>query len=235
VTFVSLSQPARADSQVSDNLLVRLYNCLVARYGPQHWWPAEDPLELVVGAILTQNTSWRNVEKAIASLKTAGLMSIAAIHVTPPDELARAIRSSGCQTVKAARLQAFVQHVRAHHHGNLTAMLKQSGSDLRRELLSIRGIGPETADCIVVYGGNWPSFVVDAYTRRLFERVGFLTQPSYDEAQQFCHERLPRDPRLFNEFHALIVRHSIVHCRARRRCVGCPVADWCPGFESNVD
>ncbi len=223
------------ESTHSKDQLILLFDRLFERYGPQHWWPADDPFEMVVGAILTQNTSWKNVEKAIESLKAAEMLSMPAIGATPPDELARVIRSSGCHTVKAGRLKALVSHVERHYDGDLPAMLRQSGSELRRELLTIRGIGPETADCIVLYGGEKPSFVVDAYTRRLFDRAGFLARPTYDGAKEFCEALLPPDTRLFNEFHALIVRHSIVHCRSRPRCAGCPLADWCPGFRSGVN
>jgi endonuclease-3 related protein len=215
--------------------LSQLYERLLARYGPQDWWPAEDAFEMIVGAILTQNTSWKNVERAIASLKAAALLSLAAIEVTPSDELARVIRSSGFHRVKAGRLKAFVAHVRAQHAGDLAAMLAQDGLTLRRELLGVPGIGPETADCIVLYGGRWPSFVADAYARRLFDRLGLLSLPSYEDVQKYCHAHLPADSRLFSEYHALIVRHSIVHCRARPRCRGCPVADDCPSFTSCVD
>jgi endonuclease-3 related protein len=219
--------------QASEEPLL-VFDRLLERYGPQHWWPADDAFEMAVGAILTQHTSWKNVEKAIARLKAVGQLSLSAIEATDPSELAVLTRSAGCSTVKAARLKSFASHVRNHYDGQLATMLAQGGAPLRRELLSISGIGPETADCIVLYGANQPKFVVDAYSRRLFDRLGLIPRPSYDDVQRFCEASLPPDARLFNEFHALIVRHSIVHCRVQPRCAGCPLADRCAAYRLAV-
>ncbi len=210
--------------------LGELFRRLSQAYGPQGWWPAETAEEMIVGAILVQNTAWRNVEKALASLKAADRLSLRAIDQTPLDELAALIRSSGFYREKAKKLKAFAAHVHTRYAGNLAALLAGEPRELRRELLALRGIGPETADSIILYAAGQPIFVVDAYTRRLFARLGLPVASEYDAIQRYCHERLATDARLFNEYHALIVRHAVVHCRARPRCAGCPLAEVCPSF-----
>lgn len=206
----------------------QLYERLFATYGPQHWWPAEGTFEMIVGAILVQNTAWTNAAKAIARLKSADLLSPEALLAVPEADLAEQIRSSGYFNAKARKLKAFVTHLAEHHGNGLKSLFAQETHTLREELLGIHGIGSETADSIVLYGAGRPIFVVDAYTRRLFTRLGILDRPTYDAVQQYCHLHLPSDAALFNEYHALIVRHSVTHCRARPICEGCPLVPVCP-------
>ena len=208
--------------------LAGLYDALLDAYGPQHWWPADSAFEMIVGAFLTQNTAWTNVEKAIGRLKMADKLSLAGIRGLRDDELGELIRPSGYFRQKARRLKAFVEYLDRAHGGSLEHLLSQDAADLRRELLGLHGVGPETADSIVLYAAGRPSFVVDAYTRRLFDRLGVLPRPTYDEVQSYCQERLPADAPYFNEFHALIVRHCADRCQARPRCPGCPLAQICP-------
>ncbi|MCI0859144.1 MAG: endonuclease, partial [Chloroflexi bacterium] len=156
--------------------LLDLYHRLLDRYGPQGWWPGDGPLDVVIGAILTQSAAWTNVERAIANLKAAGCWSLEAIHQQTQDDLAAIIRPSGYFNAKARKLKAFAEHVHLHHSGHLEALLSQGIVPLRAELLSIHGIGPETADDIVLYAAGKPSFVIDAYTRRIVQRLGVLSE-----------------------------------------------------------
>lgn len=204
-----------------------VYDRLVQAYSPQHWWPADSAFEMIVGAFLVQNTAWTNAERAIGRLRDAGRLSPEAMQETAEADLAELIRPSGFFRQKARRLKSFVTHLSERHGGSLDALFNQDPLDLRRELLGLHGVGPETADSIVLYAARKPIFVVDAYTRRLFDRLGILPAPSYDTVQRLAHATLPGDTTIFNEFHALIVRHSIVHCRATPRCGGCPLLERC--------
>ena len=202
--------------------MLRIYEVLHGHFGPQHWWPGEDPFEVIVGAILAQNTSWKNVERAIASLKKAGVLSPEGIGALPFEKLAELIRASGTYRVKADRLLRFVSFLKGNYGLNLRAMFALPLPRVRRELLTVRGIGPETADSILLYAGGRPVFVVDAYTRRIFSRHGFIGEGcSYDELQSLFMKALSPDARLFNEYHALIVRLGKSRCRARPMCEGC--------------
>jgi endonuclease-3 related protein len=208
--------------------LLTIYQLLFDRYGPRHWWPAETPFEMAVGAILTQNTNWRNVEQAIANLRQADALSAAALCALPRPELEALITHSGFFRQKAERLQLFGCYLRGHYQGRLEKMLRQPLAPLREELLRLKGIGPETADSILLYGGDYPSFVVDAYTGRLFNRLGFLQgTEKYQQIRDFFMDRLPPDPSLYNEYHALIVIHCKEHCRKRPLCPGCPLERIC--------
>ncbi len=201
-----------------------VFNRLLSAYGPQHWWPADTKTEIVVGAILTQNTAWTNVERAIANLRAARKLTWAALRELREDELAALIRPSGTYRVKARRLKMFVDMLWASHDGSLDALLTGELSDVRRRLLAIPGIGPETADAILLYAGNRTTFVVDAYTQRLMRRHFFVEPGSSYEVTQICfHRFLPREPSLFNEFHALIVAVGKKHCRVTAQCAGCPL------------
>jgi len=208
--------------------LLQIYRVLFKTYGQRHWWPADSPFEVVVGAFLTQNTNWNNVEKAIANLKQAQALSHRAVLEMPTDQLEELIRPAGFFRQKAERLKLFCHHLVCHHQGSLDVMLQQPTSQLRSELLSLKGIGPETADSILLYAGQHRSFVVDAYTRRLFSRIGILQgTENYAEIRDLFMARLPAEVELYNEYHALIVQHCKQFCRTRPLCPACPLAELC--------
>lgn len=197
-------------------------------FGPAGWWPGETPFEICVGAILTQNTSWTNVEKALGELRRRDLLSFARLRRLPLSRLAPLIRSSGYFNVKARRLRAFLEFLEEQFDGSVEAMAGESASALRPRLLAVDGIGPETADSIVLYAAGLPVFVVDAYTRRVFVRLGLLRgEETYDEVQHLFTAHLPADPDLFNDYHAQIVRLGKEVCRPRPRCGSCPLERLC--------
>ena len=203
--------------------LLRLYDRLHRRYGPQRWWPARSRFEVVVGTILTQNASWRNAERAIGSLRAAGALRVRAILALPAARLAALLRPSGTFRLKGRRLRAFARHV-ARRRGGLSRLLALPLAALRAELRGIPGIGPETADTIALYAAGRPIFVVDAYTRRILARHRLVAPDAdYATVQTLLMSHLPHDPALFNEFHALLVRVGKDHCRTRPRCEGCPL------------
>ncbi len=207
-----------------DDVLSGIYRRLFERFGPQHWWPGETPFEVVVGAILTQNTNWANVEKAIRNLKEAGVLSPQGLRRIPEGRLAALIRPSGYFRVKAGRLKAFITFLHEICGGRLERLASIETGELRRRLLDVRGIGPETADSILLYGLDRPVFVVDAYTRRILYRHGIVpAEADYHEVQGIFQRALPGDLRLFNEYHALIVRLGKTYCRPRPDCGGCPL------------
>ena len=209
--------------------LLAIYALLHRHFGPRHWWPAETPFEVVIGAILTQNTAWRNVERAIANLRAAGALTPRALLKRELAELEAMIRPAGFFRQKATRLQGFARYLEAHHHGDLRGWLGRPLDLVRAELLRLPGIGPETADAILLYAGQRPSFVVDAYTRRLFGRLGLLRgSESYDQVRALFMTALPPDAELFNEFHALIVEECKACCLPRPRCPSCPLRPLCP-------
>lgn len=209
------------------DLVLWAYERLRAANPRPGWWPADTPFEVMVGAILTQNTAWTNVEKAVAQLKVAGLLSPRAIVDTPVETLAPLIRSSGYFNVKAVRLKALAQWV--CDRGGLSALALVPTAVLRADLLSVKGVGPETADDMLLYAFGRPVFVVDAYTRRLFKRLGVVAgTEDYEVLRRGFESMLPPDPGLFNEYHALIVGHGKEYCRPRPRCSGCPLLDLCP-------
>ena len=204
-------------------VLLAYYNALFAAHGSQHWWPGRTPFEVIVGAILTQSTSWTNVEPCIKSLRREKLLTPRAIETVTAARLARLIRSSGYFRQKAKKLKAFVHFLRTHYQGSLAKMFRAPTPTLRKQLLAIHGIGPETADAILLYAGNHPVFVVDAYTRRILERHQLAeARQSYEQVRQLFEGTLPPDPALYNEFHALIVHTGKHYCRARNpRCNEC--------------
>jgi len=207
---------------------MELFETLLKSYGALHWWPAETPFEVCVGAILTQNTNWGNVEKAIVNLKREGLLSLEALWDIDRERLAELIRPSGFFNVKSARLKDFVGWV-LRRHGSLDAMFSGDWVALRDELIGVRGIGRETCDSILLYAGDKPSFVVDAYTKRLFFRLGLVQESdSYQQMRALFMDALPPDSGLYNEYHALIVEHCKRHCRKKPLCVGCPLCPVCP-------
>jgi endonuclease-3 related protein len=197
--------------------LQSLYRRLFDHYGPQDWWPAETPFEVMVGAVLTQNTAWVNVEQAIENLRRADLLDPAAIAALAPERLARQLRPAGYFNVKAKRLQALCRWLLAQRDPASLAT-----ETLRRRLLSIHGVGPETADDILLYAYQRPVFVIDAYTRRLGARLGLLDgELPYEALRGIFEQRLPPDTALYNEYHALIVRHAKETCRPRPKCEAC--------------
>lgn len=207
------------------NELHTIYDRLFAAYGPQHWWPARTRTEIVIGAILTQNTAWKNVERAMDNLRHAGLLCWTALRDLSEKELAEHLRPSGTYRVKAARLRAFVDCLWRHHGGDLSSMLFGYVEDARRRLLAVHGIGPETADAILLYAGKRPTFVVDAYTKRILRRHHLIESGAdYAGVQKLFHTALEPDVQRFNEYHALLVEVGKRHCRARARCDGCPLS-----------
>lgn len=230
-TQASLTEPAApADQDLMGRLLREIYGRLYQRYGPQCWWPGEGSLDVAIGAILTQAAAWTNVERAISNLKEADCWSLAALHRCTQEELARIIRPSGYFNAKARKLKAFSEHVVRHYGGDLGDFLGQELGPLRSELLSIHGIGPETADDILVYAAGKPSFVIDAYTRRIVQRLGVMPQGArqgYGAFQALFHDHLPREVPLFNEYHALLDRHAKEACTKTPQCEGCCLRDIC--------
>jgi endonuclease-3 related protein len=203
-------------------VLQDIYRRLFERYGPQHWWPAREPFEVIVGAILTQSTAWTNVEKAIANLRAADKLSAEALRTLPDNELAALIHPCGYYNVKARRLKAFADWLGERYSDNLDEMFAGDTGSRRKQLLGIHGIGEETADSIILYAGNRPAFVIDAYTRRIIDRLGLTPHhPSYNNYQTLFTANLPVDAGLFNEYHALLVRHAKEACRKRPLCQGC--------------
>ncbi|MDP8230116.1 MAG: endonuclease III domain-containing protein [Candidatus Gorgyraea atricola] len=205
--------------------LLRIYDLLYQRFGPRKWWPADTRLEIIVGAILTQNTSWANVEKAIANLKKAKALDLKQLSRTPKKRLAGLIRPAGYYNIKADRLKNFLTFLDSAHKNSLEKMLRQNTRVLRNELLSINGIGPETADSILLYAGKKPVFVVDAYTKRIFSRHRYINEDAdYDQVQRLFMENLAPNVRLFNEFHALIVELGKNVCKSKKPLCGkCPI------------
>jgi endonuclease-3 related protein len=209
--------------------LQRVYERLLKRFGHAGWWPGETPFEVCIGAILTQNTSWTNVEKALGALRRRDLLSTSRLRAVPASRLARLIRSSGYYNVKARRVRAFLDLLQREYGGRAERMADEEPWTLRERLLGVDGIGPETADSIVLYAAGHPIFVVDAYTRRVFARLGHVKgDEPYDTVQRFFMERLPPNAPLFNDFHAQIVRLGKDVCRPRPRCNGCPLDALCP-------
>jgi len=208
--------------------LRRVYRRLRRHFGPAGWWPGETPFEVCLGAILTQNTSWTNVEKALAALRRRNRLSYERLRSLPPSRIAPLIRSSGYYNVKARRVKAFLDFLGREYGGRVERMAGEEPSVLRAKLLGIDGIGRETADSIVLYAAGLPLFVVDAYTRRIFERLGLLRgDESYDAVQDFFMGRLPPDVALYNDYHAQIVKLGKDVCRPHPRCDDCPLEDMC--------
>jgi len=205
--------------------LNRIYELLEAAFGPQHWWPGESAFEMMVGAVLTQNTSWKNVEKAIANLKARGLLSSEKLRAIAPAELAALIRPAGYYNVKADRVKSFVALVAERFGGDLEAMLGRPAAPLRVDLLGVRGIGPETADSMILYAAGRCTFVVDAYTRRVCRRHGLIGQKAdYDAVKGLYESHVPPRVDLYNEYHALLVAVGKHFCRPTARCDDCPLA-----------
>ena len=205
--------------------LNRIFLRLYSAFGPQHWWPADSSFEVIVGAILTQNTSWANVEKAILRLKEKKLLDARRLLVLSLNKLAVLIKSAGYYNVKAARLKNFIRFFFAMYAGNIKRMGSQDLMILRKQLLAVKGVGPETADSILLYALNKPVFVIDAYTKRIFSRHHLLEEDvTYEQAQDIFMRNLKNDAGLFNEYHALLVKLGKDYCRKQNpKCEICPL------------
>lgn len=213
---------------ISDKLN-EIYELLLQAYGPQHWWPAESPLEVLVGAVLTQNTNWQGVEKAMASLKLHNLLDPHKLQAIPTEDLARLIKPTGYYNLKARRLKNLIEFVTEAYSGDLETMGQAETGHLRKKLLAVNGVGPETADSILLYALQKPVFVVDTYTYRVMSRHGLVGEEvSYDELQELFTQHLPLEMKLFNEYHALLVRVGKLHCQRKPRCQGCPLEPLLP-------
>ncbi len=209
--------------------LLEVYHRLLSRYGPQHWWPAEDPFEVIVGAILTQATAWTNVEQALSNLKQETALTPVALRHLPPHRLATLIRPCGYYNAKASKLKAFVERLGECYSDDLGLLFALEIDHLRQELLSIHGVGEETADSIILYAAKKPVFVIDAYTRRIIHRLGLAPQSdSYGAFQARFTKNLPLEESLYNEYHALLVRHGQEVCRKSPRCQNCCLRSLCP-------
>ncbi len=205
------------------------FNRLLERYGPQHWWPGEGPLEILVGTVLVQNTNWRNVEKAIDNLREAGVMTPEKLFALDPEELSELIRPAGYYQVKTKRLRNLLRLVVEQYDGALEAMFAGDMHALREELLGVNGVGPETADCILLYVGNFPKFIADGYAMRVAARHGWIEfEADYHALQDFFESRLPAEAPLFNEYHALLVKVGKEHCKTKPICTDCPLEGLLP-------
>ncbi len=209
-----------------DTDLLEVYRRLLEHYGPQGWWPAETQLEIAVGAILVQRTKWRNAARALERLKAENLLESRALASTPTGRLRSLLRGTGLEEEKAERLSRLARLLVNYFDGSLEKLLRQHLEEARRSLLSVKGVGPETADVILLYAGGKPIFPIDQYTRRLSARLG-LRARGYRGLQRLYMEELPRDLTVYKEMHALIDRLGREHCRAQPRCGGCPLIDLC--------
>jgi len=206
------------------NQLNEIYQLLFQRFGPQHWWPGETQFEIITGAILTQNTNWSNVEKAIANLKSAQLLTPEKLHNIELSKLAELIRPAGYYNIKAKRLKNFLNWLFNDYDGLLANVEKLNTDQLRSELSGINGIGPETCDSILLYAFNKKTFVIDAYTARIAARHKLIEAGAdYEQLQYLFQSNLPADTKLFNEYHALLVRAGKKFCKPKARCEGCPL------------
>ena len=242
----------------------RYYLALLRRWGPQNWWPAQSRFEVIIGAILTQNTAWGNVEMAITNLQRARVLSVKGIREIAQPELEQLLRPSGYFRQKSQRLKTFVEFLDRRYGGSLDRMFAEPTAKLRSELLALSGVGPETADSILLYAGHHPMFVVDAYTRRILERHGIIgLKTGYEEIRALVEQSIsqanpeslqvesvegdPRHPvsrmssrrcndlvQHYNEFHALIVRTGVEFCRSTARCAGCPLQKFLPATENKA-
>ncbi len=204
--------------------LNEIYQLLFDRFGPQHWWPGDTQFEIIIGAILTQNTNWTNVEKAITNLKTADCLSPEKLYQLDISRLAELIRPAGYFNIKAKRLKSFLNWLFENYDGRLSNLESLDTWRLRDELLTIKGVGCETADSILLYAFDRPIFVVDAYTARVAVRHGLIEPGAdYEQLRELFQSNLPEDVQLFNEYHALLVKVGKEFCRPKARCPGCPL------------
>lgn len=212
-----------------------VYRRLLEAYGPQHWWPGETPFEVMVGAVLTQNTNWTNVAKAIENLREEGLLDARTLHNLPHEGLAEFIRPAGYYRLKAARLKNLLAMLFDRFDGSLEAMFEMPLDELRELLLSVNGIGPETADSILLYAGGLPTFVVDTYTHRVFKRHAWIEdEADYHTLKEHLEAGVERSAPLYNEYHALLVKVGKEHCGPKPRCAGCPLESLLPSGGPHV-
>lgn len=213
--------------------LQKIYDRLFDHFGPQHWWPGDSQLEVCVGAILTQNTAWSNVEKAIINLKKENYMEISRLKKIKIEKLASLIKPSGYYNIKATRLKSFIDFFATLHKGNFNHLFKGRLEDIRSSLLTVKGIGPETADSMILYAGGIPVFVIDAYTKRIFYRLRLTDKnATYDDIQSLFMKNLPCKTTLYNEYHALIVMLGKHYCKPKPVCNSCPLKK-CPERKSS--
>jgi len=206
------------------HLLSLIYDKLNRHFGDLHWWPARTAFEVIIGAILTQNTAWRNVERALENLRDLSLLDPRSMDELDSHLLEALIRPSGTYRVKTARIKNFMRFLRNSYDGNLEEMFREELWPLREKMLGIKGIGKETADSILLYAGQKPVFVIDAYTRRILSRHGVTAAgASYDDLQNYFMNNLPAEVPLYNQFHALLVNVGKVYCRTLPRCGECPL------------
>ena len=204
------------------------YERLLRHYGPQHWWPAETAFEAIVGALLMQQTAWRNVEVAIGNLRRARILEVRALAEAPVSVIRRQVRIAGLYRTKPARLRAFCRHLLARSGGDLARYFARPTEVVRADLLAQDGVGPETADSILLYAGGHPVFVVDAYTERIGRRIGLFRTGEYRAIQRYFEQHVPRDLATYQEYHALLVRHAKTLCRRTNpACPQCPVQSLC--------
>ena len=221
-----------ASGQTTQEVLIYIYHQLMTGYGPQHWWPADGPFEVMVGAVLTQSCAWRNVEKAITALKKAGKLSAAALRCLDLQELAGIIRPCGYYNAKARKLMSLANWLERSCRDNPDELDDIGTPNLRVQLLSVHGIGPETADSILLYAIGRPVFGIDAYTRRIVSRLGLSPRSqSYAACQALFQNNLPADSQLFNEYHALLVRLGKDFCRKQPRCPQCYLRAICQFYK----
>lgn len=208
--------------------LLATYHTLLDQFGPQHWWPGDTPFEIMVGAVLTQNTNWGNVRRAIETLKQDNLLSLEILYSLPIELLAEKIRPSGYYNLKARRLRNLLTLIQDKYHGDLALFFSKDLPVLRKDLLSVKGIGPETADSILLYAAKKPTFVVDTYTHRILSRHGLVPEEAdYQEIQDLFISSLPEDTDLYNEYHALIVRLGKEFCKKNNPLCGtCPIEGY---------
>jgi endonuclease-3 related protein len=211
----------------SMNLATMIYRLLLEHFGPQHWWPAETQFEIIVGAVLMPQTSWKNVEAAIGNLKEARMLVPAKIASAPIARLTSLIRPAGLHRTKPRRLKEFCRHIMRTSGGDIGAFLDRDQGMLRRELLLLDGVGPETADSILLYAANKKTFVVDAYTRRVGRRVGLYDFDDYDKVQDYFENNVAGGVMLYQEYHALIVELAKSICRPKPLCNLCPLNEAC--------
>jgi endonuclease-3 related protein len=203
--------------------LLRIYKKLLKHFGPQAWWPADSPFEVMVGAILTQNTNWKNVEKAIANLKASHVLRPSSLLKIRNSKLEKLIKPVGFFRQKAKRLKGFIREYRSLDSARDKGISRMS----REELLKIKGIGPETADSILLYAFEEPTFVVDAYTKRIGQRVGLFGFDDYHEIKEYFEKNLPRKLEMYKEYHALLVELAKNYCKTKPVCEGCPIFQHC--------